>query len=51
MPKLVRLASEDVPSIALYFDLQPIPFVSALKGSMPVVGDVSWNIQDWELAP
>lgn len=49
--QMVRLVSDAVPAIALYFDLQPIAFTSALRGPMPFVGDVSWNIQEWELTP
>lgn len=49
--RMVRLVSDAVPAIALYFDLQPIPFVSALRGPMPFVGDVSWNVHEWDFTP
>jgi peptide/nickel transport system substrate-binding protein len=49
--RMARLASDAVPAIALYFDLQPIAFNSAVRGPMPFVGDVSWNVHEWEFVP
>ena len=49
----MRLVSEQLPAISLYYDLSPIAFVSAVTGPKPVAPDTSglvgWNIVDWEL--
>jgi peptide/nickel transport system substrate-binding protein len=53
MAQLIRILSEQLPAISLYYDLSPIAYVSALTGPGPVAPDASglvgWNVVDWEL--
>src|SRR5439155_9240336 len=53
MAQLVKLLSEELPAISLYYDVSAIAFVSALHGPVPVAPDTSglvgWNVQEWEL--
>jgi peptide/nickel transport system substrate-binding protein len=51
--QLMRILSDQLPAISLYYDLSPIAFVSALTGPGPVAPDTSglvgWNVVDWDL--
>jgi ABC-type transport system substrate-binding protein len=53
MAQMVKLLSEQLPAISLYYDVGAVPHVAALRGPRPVGPDTSgliaWNIQDWEL--
>lgn len=51
--QLARMLSEELPVLPLYFQLTPGPFVSALRGPVPVsaaltTGALSWNIHEWK---
>ncbi|MBM2809802.1 MAG: peptide transporter substrate-binding protein [Chloroflexi bacterium] len=47
------LLSEELLSIMMHFNLNPVVFVSALKGlvepAASATGNTAWNIQEWEL--
>jgi peptide/nickel transport system substrate-binding protein len=49
--QMVRIYSEEVPAIPLYFNPIPVAHVAALKGPGNVVpaSDIVWNIYQWEL--
>jgi peptide/nickel transport system substrate-binding protein len=42
--EIARFASENLPGLPLYYDLQVTAHISALKGPL---GDNFWNIQEW----
>ncbi|MBM2810670.1 MAG: hypothetical protein HW416_1429 [Chloroflexi bacterium] len=52
--QIARLVSEELPSLPMYFQLTPGPFLSSLfRGPVPVTpavtsGALSWNIHEWE---
>jgi peptide/nickel transport system substrate-binding protein len=46
---MAKMVSDDVVVLSLFFDVQPIAFVAALKGPGEFVSDVSWNVHEWEL--
>ena len=48
--QMVRIFSEDLPNISMYFNPTPVVFVSALRGPQDVdpTADVAWNIHQWE---
>ncbi len=48
---MVRVYSEDVPGISMYFNAVPMAHASALKGPQPVAPNVdfAWNVWEWEL--
>ena len=49
--EIVKLYSNEEPSISLYFPPTPWMFVSELTGPKlrPASSNVSWNIHEWEL--
>ena len=49
--QLVKLYTEDVGSISLFFRTQPWAHVAALRGPMLVApeSNVAWNVHEWEL--
>ena len=51
LTQLVKLYSEELPAISLFFRTQAWVSPSALQGPKPVPpeGNVSWNVYDWEL--
>lgn len=51
LTQLVRVHTEDLPSISLFFRAQPRVYANALRGPklVPPEGNMSWNIQEWEL--
>jgi len=51
LAQLVRVHTEDLPSISLFFRAQPWAYANALRGPklVPPEGNMSWNIQEWEL--
>jgi ABC-type transport system substrate-binding protein len=48
--QMVRIFTEEVPNISMYFNPTPIVHVAALKGPQTVdpATDVAWNIHQWE---
>jgi ABC-type transport system substrate-binding protein len=48
--QMVRIFTEEVPNISMYFNPTPIVHVEALKGPQNVdpATDVAWNIHQWE---
>ncbi|MBM2812052.1 MAG: hypothetical protein HW416_2811 [Chloroflexi bacterium] len=48
MMQMAKLVSEELAILSLFWDVQPIPFASALRGPTPFAEDVSWNIHEWE---
>jgi peptide/nickel transport system substrate-binding protein len=51
LSQLVRIHTDDLPSISLFFRAQPWVHANALRGPklVPPEGNMSWNIQEWEL--
>jgi peptide/nickel transport system substrate-binding protein len=49
--QMVRIYSEELPTIPLFFNPIPLAHVAALKGPQNVAQDaeVAWNIHQWEL--
>jgi peptide/nickel transport system substrate-binding protein len=49
--QMVRIYSEELPSISLFFNPIPLAHVAALKGPDNVAQDseIAWNIYTWEL--
>jgi peptide/nickel transport system substrate-binding protein len=49
--QMVKLYTEDVGSISLFFRTQPWAHVAALRGPMLVApeSNVAWNVHEWEL--
>jgi peptide/nickel transport system substrate-binding protein len=49
--QMVRIFSDEVPALPLYFNPIPVAHVSALKGPQNVAPDseISWNVHLWEL--
>jgi len=47
---MVRIFSDELPNISMYFQATPIVHVAALKGPQPVdpAAETSWNIYEWE---
>ncbi len=50
LARLVRIFSEDLPAISLYFPSQAFVHPAALSGPRLVAADSNmlWNVQDWE---
>jgi ABC-type transport system substrate-binding protein len=50
MAQMMRIFTEDVGSISLFFRTQPWPHVAALHGLQVVApeSNMSWNIHEWE---
>ena len=48
--QMVRIFSEELPNISMYFNPTPTVHVAALKGPQAVdpAADISWNIHEWE---
>ena len=42
--EIAKFASENLPGLPLYYDLQVTAHIGALKGPL---GNNFWNIQDW----
>lgn len=51
LSELVRIYSEDLPSISLFFPPNPVAYTSGLVGPelVPEESDVTWNVYQWEL--
>jgi peptide/nickel transport system substrate-binding protein len=49
--QMVRVFSDDLPAISMYFNAIPLAHTSALKGPGNVAqqAEVAWNIYEWEL--
>ena len=51
LAEMARIVSEQVPSIPVYWNLDPTFFINELEGpvqtSPPTTGAVSWNIWEW----
>lgn len=51
--RIAKLLTEELPVIALYYQLAPVAHVAAVRGPVPVSlgtsGYASWNIHEWEL--
>jgi peptide/nickel transport system substrate-binding protein len=49
--QLVRIFTEELPGIPLYFSPTPIVHAAALKGPQNVAPatDIAWNVHEWEL--
>jgi len=48
--QMVRLFTEDLPAVSLYFNAIPIAFASGLRGPQESVpeADWTWNVHEWE---
>ena len=51
MTQLVRVHTDDEPSISLFFRAQPWAYATALRGPklVPPEANMSWNLHEWEL--
>lgn len=53
MGQMMRLVSEELPAISLYYDLSAVPHVAAVKGprlsSYDSSGLIAWNVHEWDL--
>ena len=49
--QMVRIFSDELPSIPLYFNPIPLAHVAALKGPQNVApaSVIAWNVHQWEL--
>lgn len=47
---MVRVFSDELPNMSMYFQPTPIMHIAALKGPQTVdpAADISWNIHEWE---
>jgi peptide/nickel transport system substrate-binding protein len=48
--QMVKIFSEEVPNISMYFSPTPVVFVAALRGPKDVdpITDIAWDIHTWE---
>jgi peptide/nickel transport system substrate-binding protein len=49
--EMVRIFSEELPTISMYFNPVPFAHVAALTGPRLVApdSDIAWNVQEWEV--
>ncbi|MBM2810130.1 MAG: hypothetical protein HW416_889 [Chloroflexi bacterium] len=51
--QIAKLLSEEIPSVMMHFNLNPVVFVSALRGPVQTASSATaytaWNMHEWEL--
>jgi ABC-type transport system substrate-binding protein len=51
--QIAKLLSEEVPSIMMHYNLNPVVFVNSLQGPMQTAANATaytaWNLHEWEL--
>jgi hypothetical protein len=47
---MMKVVTDQVPGIMLYFNVDPLAHATALKGPTPIAPEtlVNWNMHEWE---